>query len=137
MIKVICGKKGVGKTRALVESANDIVNSSLGDIVFSSGRRRLMYDLNNRIRLTNLFEFPVDFSSSSTFLGFVCGIISANYDIKAVYIDDLACIIDDVTDGLDEIFDGINKISSKFNIDFYISVEGDPNSMPDYVRAYY
>lgn len=33
MIKVVCGKKGVGKTRTLVDSANSFVSTALGDAV--------------------------------------------------------------------------------------------------------
>jgi len=45
MIKVVCGKKGVGKTRTLVNSANNFLSSASGDIVFISGKRQLMHEL--------------------------------------------------------------------------------------------
>ncbi|NLM60381.1 MAG: hypothetical protein GX194_14990 [Clostridium sp.] len=137
MIKVICGKKGVGKTRALVDSANSFLASASGDIVFISGKKQLMHDLSHKIRLINLYEFPVNISSSCTFLGFICGIISANYDIKEMYIDDLVSIVKNNPDALREMFDGMKEISEKFNIDFHVSIEGDPDSMPDFVKECY
>lgn len=137
MIKVICGKKGVGKTRVLVDSANDFVSSAPGDVVFIDGSSQLMYDLNHKIRFINLSEFPVNISSSCTFLGFICGIISEDYDIKGVYIDDIACVVKEPPEELAELFDGMKKLSSKFNIDFYVSIEGDPDSMPEVIKECY
>jgi hypothetical protein len=137
MIKVVCGKKGVGKTRALVNSANSFLSSASGDIVFISGKRQLMHDLSHKIRLINLSEFPINISNSCTFLGFICGIISANYDIKGMYIDDIVSIVKNVPEGLKEMFDGMKEVSEKFHIDFHVSIEGDPDSMPDYVKECY
>lgn len=137
MIKVICGKKGVGKTRVLVDSANSLASTDSGDVVFIDGSSQLMYDLNHKVRFINLSEFPVNISSSCTFLGFICGIISEDYDIKGVFIDDIANIAKDNTDSLRELFDGLKKLSDKYSIDFYVSLEGDPDSMPEFVRECY
>lgn len=137
MIKVICGKKGVGKTRTLVDSANNFVSSALGDAVFIDGSSQLMYDLNHRVRFINVSEFPVDISSSCTFLGFICGIISGNFDIRWVYIDDLIRIVKKLPNEMKDLFDGMNELSSKFDVDFYTSIEGDPDSMPEFIKECY
>ena len=44
-----------------------------------------MYELNNRIRLINVNEFPV--ASAEGFLGFICGIISQDHDLETMYLD--------------------------------------------------
>ncbi|WP_265444632.1 hypothetical protein [Acetivibrio straminisolvens] len=137
MIKVVCGKKGVGKTRTLVDSANSFVSTALGDAVFIDGSSQLMYDLNHKVRFINVSEFPMDISSSCTFLGFICGIISGNFDIKWVYIDDLIRIVRKLPDEMKELFEGFNDISEKFNVDFYVSIEGDPDSMPEFIKECY
>jgi len=137
MIKVICGKKGVGKTRKLVEAANNLASSSNGDVVFIDGSSQLMYELNHKIRFINLSEFPVKISDVCTFLGFICGIISENYDISGIFVDDLSRMIDREPEALKDLFDGMVKLTSKFNVDFYLSLEGDPDSMPGFVKEYY
>ncbi|HOM01707.1 MAG TPA: hypothetical protein PLH43_02625 [Acetivibrio sp.] len=137
MIKVVCGKKGVGKTRALVDSANSFVSTAFGDAVFIDGSSQLMYDLNHKVRFINVSEFPIDISSSCTFLGFICGIISSNFDVKCVYIDDLIRIVRKLPNELKDLFEGFNELSEKFNVDFYLSVEGDPDSMPEFIKECY
>ncbi|GAE86836.1 hypothetical protein [Acetivibrio straminisolvens] len=96
-----------------------------------------MYDLNHKVRFINVSEFPMDISSSCTFLGFICGIISGNFDIKWVYIDDLIRIVRKLPDEMKELFEGFNDISEKFNVDFYVSIEGDPDSMPEFIKECY
>jgi len=95
MIKVVCGKKGSGKTRALVDSANSFVSTALGDAVFIDGSSQLMCDLHHKVRFINVSEFPIDISSSCTFLGFLCGIISSNFDgtqfLKYLYYRKSGC----------------------------------------------
>src|SRR5690606_31295966 len=116
MIKVICGKKGVGKTRVLVDSSNSLVEICTGVVAFIDGCRRskLMYELNHKIRYINISEFPVKIDSSDVFLGFLCGIISANYDVNGVFIDDITTIVGNDVDGLKKLFEGIKEISDKY-----------------------
>ncbi|MDQ2087148.1 hypothetical protein RBH29_11995 [Herbivorax sp. ANBcel31] len=137
MIKVICGKKGVGKTRVLVDSSNSLVDTCSGDVVFIDGSSQLMYELNHKIRFINLSEFPLQVSGSFIFLGFLCGVISGNYDISGVFVDNVSKVIGEDNDELKKLFDGINKLSDEYNIDFYMSIEGDPNSMPEFIKEYY
>lgn len=139
MIKVICGKKGVGKTRVLVDSSNSLVDICSGDVVFIDGssRNRPMYELSHKIRFVNMSEFPLKVNNSCVFLGFLCGIISANYDVSGMFIDDIIGIIGDDVEELKKLFSGVKDISTKYNIDFNISIEGDPNSMPDFIKEYY
>jgi Cdc6-like AAA superfamily ATPase len=139
MIKVICGKKGVGKTRVLVDSSNSLVEICSGVVVFIDGnsRSKLMYELNYKIRFINISEFPVKMNSSCVFLGFLCGIISANYDVNGIFIDDITRIVGNDVDELKKLFEGVKEISDKYNIDFSISIEGDPNSMPEFIKQYF
>lgn len=54
-------------------------------MIFIDDDNRAMYDLHHDIRFINLSEFPV--SSACEFIGFICGLISNNYDIEKIYID--------------------------------------------------
>ena len=137
MIKVICGKKGVGKTRFLVETANNQSSESSGDVVFIDGTGRSMFDLKHKVRFINLSEFPISINRACSFPGFLCGMISEDYDIKSVFVDDLTGFIEDETEDLKSFFEEIYVISSKFNMDFYFTIEGDPESMPGFIKEYY
>lgn len=136
MVKVICGPKGIGKTRALVESANNLVSSNTGDVVFIDGSSQLIYDLNHKIRFINLSEFPVKMNKVCTFLGFICGIISEDYDINGIFVDDVAGLLDKEIESLRELFDGMEDLSSKFNIEFYVTIEGERDKMPEFIKEH-
>lgn len=136
MVNVICGKKGTGKTRALVEKANNLVSEDSGDVVFIDGTGRSMYDLGHKVRFINISEFPVTINKACSFLGFLCGMISEDYDIKGVFVDDLIEIVKDEACEMKSFFEDIEKLSSKFDIEFNFSIEGDKESLPEFIKAY-
>ena len=52
-----------------------------------------MYELNNKIRLINVQEYPI--TSSEGFIGFLCGIICQDHDLEQMYLDSflkLSCL---------------------------------------------
>ena len=50
MIQIIAGEKGVGKTKRLIEMANEAGKTSNGHVVFIDDDNRHMYDLHYNIR---------------------------------------------------------------------------------------
>ena len=134
MVKVIYGKKGAGKTKTLIEAANNLVSETKGDIVFIDDNNELMYDLKHDIRFINVSEFPI--SGHAAFLGFICGVIAEDYDIDAIFIDGLTYITKESIEFMESFFREINEISLKYNMKFYITINGDPAEMPEYLQAY-
>ena len=59
MVNLIAGKKGSGKTKDIVNKANDALLSSKGNTIFIDDDNRAMYDLHHDIRFINLSEFPI------------------------------------------------------------------------------
>ena len=57
MIQVIHGKKGSGKTKRIIDMANDAIKDPHGDIVFVDDDNRYMFDLRHEIRFVNAGEF--------------------------------------------------------------------------------
>lgn len=80
-----CRKKGKGKTKHLLDMANAAIKGANGTVVYLDKSAQHMYELNNRIRLINVNEFPV--ASAEGFLGFICGIISQDHDLETMYLD--------------------------------------------------
>lgn len=134
MIQALVGGKGTGKTKTLVSMANKALSNSKGEIVFISGEKRTMIELNHQIRLINLRDFEI--KDLKMFYGFLNGIIAQNYDVERVYIDGLLEFIKEDGDGLGEFFDDVKSISNKFNINFIISMNGDPRSVPAFLKEY-
>lgn len=130
MVTLIAGKKGSGKSKDIVKKANDELLASKGNMIFIDDDNRAMYDLHHDIRFINLGEFPV--SSACEFLGFVCGLISNNYDIEKIFIDGIMNTVKMSEDELTKWFSKIEDISTGFNIDFVITLNYEtevPNAL--------
>jgi len=134
MIQAVVGGKGTGKTKTLVNMANKALEEAKGEIVFISAERRRMIELNHRIRLIRLREF--DIKDLEVFYGFLNGIIAQNYDIERIYIDGLLEFLDEDITSIGDFLKDINRISKQFNIKFVISMNGDPNSVPTFLKEY-
>ena len=57
MVKLIVGHKGSGKTKQMIELANDTVDNSKGSVIFINKNSRLMYDLKYSIRVVCMEDF--------------------------------------------------------------------------------
>jgi thymidine kinase len=134
MIKVIYGRKGAGKIKTLIDTANDFASKSKGDVVFIDDSDQLICDLKHEIRFINVSEFPV--AGTSAFLGFICGVISEDYDIDGIFIDGLTYILKQNVDSLKEFFDSLKTIAIKYNIKFYMTINGAVDETPDFIKEY-
>lgn len=134
MVKLLIGKKGTGKTKALIEQVNAASSVAKGNVVFiSNNTASNMFDISRNVRMTDTTDF--DIVNYSEFEGFICGIISGNYDITNIFVDGLFKIVkSDDLDGLESFLERLNKISSKFNIMFVLSLSINADEAPDYVK---
>ena len=123
MIQLITGEKGKGKTKYLLDSVNNTVKTVSGNIVYVDKNAKHMYELNNKIRLINLSEFPV--KNSNELICFICGILSQDSDLEYMYLDSFLtlCNIDkDNNDAIIDTLTKLNEISDKFNMTFVVSL---------------
>ncbi|NLN64310.1 MAG: hypothetical protein GX144_02665 [Clostridiaceae bacterium] len=134
MIKVVFGTKGVGKTKYLVEDVNKTFNECRGDIVFIDSSNKLITDLRHEIRFVNITDFPID--DLSSFLGFISGLIAANYDIQAVYVDRLDLVAGKDSD-YKQFFEKLKGLNDKFPIRYVFSISGHVKDVPDDIQKEY
>lgn len=134
MVKLVTGGKGTGKSKRMIEMANELSTGSKGNLVFIDDDRRPMYDLNHIIRFICMEDYTVD--GEKEFLGFLRGIIANDHDIEAIYIDGLLKILGLSADSLKDFMDGINKLSQKFEIDFIISISCEDDKLPKELKEY-
>ncbi|MBQ8638118.1 MAG: twitching motility protein PilT [Lachnospiraceae bacterium] len=134
MVQIISGKKGKGKTKYLLEKVNAAVASAEGSVVYLDKSAKHMYELNNKVRLINVSDYPV--SSYEGFIGFICGIISQDHDLEQMYLDSflkLASLDDcDITDAVETL----EQISAKYHVDFTISISTDAQDLSEQVRSH-
>ena len=129
MVQIIAGRKGKGKTKYLLDMANTAVKEAKGSIVYLDKSSKHMYELNNKIRLINVAEFSV--STAEGFIGFICGIISQDHDLEAMYLDSFLKLAglegEDITATLAEL----DQISAKYHVNFVLSVSMDGEELPE------
>lgn len=135
MLQLLIGKKGTGKTKVLLANVNDAAKSAAGNVVFISNNiSQNMYDITSKVRMTDTSEF--DITSWDEFLGFICGIISGNFDITNIFVDGTLKIVKNSLDGFEAFLTALEGLSKKFDIDFELSVSIDADSAPEYIKKY-
>ena len=134
MIQLIAGREGAGKTKSLVDKANALAKTTDGHIVYVDVDHSQIFRLDYQIRFIDSAEYPLE--TSSEFFGFVCGILSQDYDIKTVFIDGLLKNAKINPDKLTAILSKVKDVSDRYNIDFIISLCCDPSEIPADFQCY-
>ena len=129
MVQIIAGRKGKGKTKHLLDMANNAIKAATGSIVYLDKSSKHMYELNNRIRLINVNEYPV--ATSQGFIGFICGIISQDHDIETMFLDSFLKLAGLEGEDISETITTLEGISEKYNVNFVLSISMDAAEMPE------
>ncbi|OUQ21778.1 twitching motility protein PilT [Lachnoclostridium sp. An14] len=129
MVQIIAGEKGKGKTKYLLDKANAAIKESTGSIVYLDKSSKHMYELNNKIRLINVKEYPI--TSSEAFVGFICGIISQDYDLEMMFLDSFLKLAALEGEDISETITTLENIGEKYHVTFVLSVSMDKENMPE------
>ena len=70
MVKLLIGRKGSGKTKQMIDLANQSLEKRDGSIVFINKDNRLMLDLKYRIRVVCMEEYP-HITNIDEYIGFI------------------------------------------------------------------
>ena len=132
MIKVICGKKGSGKTKKMIDMVNDVCAKSTGSVVCIEQGMQLTYDISYRCRLIAADEYSI--KGYDAFYGFFAGILAGNYDIADVFVDGILKIGNKDLVGLGALFAKIDAITKDINIT--ITVSAEECELPEDVKTY-
>lgn len=135
MVKLLIGHKGSGKTKQMIDLANQSLEQRDGSIVFINKNNRLMLDLKYRIRVVSMEEYP-HITNIDEYIGFVYGIISSDHDIQVIFIDSILKHADVKIEHLEEFLSRLSKISEKYGPDFVVSISADIEEIGDYIKQY-
>ncbi|MGX8714803.1 MAG: twitching motility protein PilT [Lachnospiraceae bacterium] len=130
MVQIIAGRKGKGKTKILLQKANEAIKEAKGSVVYLDKNTKHMFELNNRVRLINVMDYPIN--TPESFIGFISGIISQDHDIEIMFLDSfltLSCL-----EGKEDVSEDINKLiklSEVFGITFILSVSMDRDELSE------
>lgn len=136
MIKFITGAKGTGKTKIIIDMANDNVATAKGDIVFVTDTDRYMYSLNYRVRMVNAKQLKRGDSpvSEEALIGFIKGLLAGNHDIETLYIDGAHRMLGKTVFEMKDFFDDIRAIAKNTDTKFVITVSENEENFPEFIR---
>ena len=132
MIKLIVGLKGTGKTKTLISEANSAAFKDHGGVICVEKGRKLIYDISHKVRLISSEEY--DINTYDRFYGFLCGVLSANYDITDIYVDSITKICGTDLAELERFLDEVGKVIRNVNI--VITVSHEPETLPEGLKKY-
>ena len=128
MVKLLVGHKGSGKTKQMIDIANQSVENSRGSIIFINKDQRLMYDLKYRIRVICMEDYE-HVTNSDEYIGFLYGIISSDHDIETIFVDSILKHADFKMSDLPEFIDRLKDISKNYGMDFVVSISAEKEEM--------
>lgn len=134
MIRVIFGEKGAGKTKRIIDLANDAIKKAKGSIVFIDDDGQYMYEVKREIRFIDASRFDID--GPKMFYGFLCGIAAQDYDLEYLFIDGFLKIVRHDLNTLEGLFEHLKKFAEDCKLDITISISGNPGNMPAFLQAY-
>ncbi len=132
MIKVICGRKGSGKTKKMIDMVNDVCAKSTGSVVCIEEGMQLTYDISYRCRLIAANEYNI--KGYDAFYGFLAGVLAGNYDIADVFVDGILKIGNKDLVGLGAMLAKLEAITKEINVTITVSV--DETELPEDVKKY-
>jgi len=134
MIQVIYGKKGSGKTKRILDMANQLSEARKGSVVFIDDDNRYMFDLRHEVRFVNATEYAV--RSADMLYGFICGMLAQNSDVEVILIDAFLKITKTDINDMGWFFERMAEDSKARDIDFILSVSMDAEELPEFVKPY-
>ena len=139
LIQIILGEKGSGKTKRLIDLVNESLKNEHGDIIFIDDDKRYMYDLRHEIRFVDASEYPIGHkSTASEMLGFICGMLSANFDVSLVAMDAFMKLVRTPLEdaAMVSFFEQLEKLSERSKCNFLLSMSTPLEELPEYLRKY-
>ena len=134
MIHVFCGRKGSGKTKALIKLANEKVDVVKGNIVYIDDDTKALLQLSSKMRFVATNEFNL--KSNNDFYGFLCGMLSKDYDIDTIFVDGVFNIVDDKLEHTAQLFSKMDSLAKKYDVEFFVNVSCESLNPPEFLKSY-
>ena len=132
MIKLFIGSKGSGKTKTLIDLANNATAASNGSVVCIEKGDKLTHDITYKARLIDSDEYGV--GTADTLYGFVAGVLASNSDITDIFVDGTLKICGGDVLALEAMLKNAEKIAKDVNLVMTVSIAVD--ECPEGIKAY-
>lgn len=134
MIKIIYGSKGTGKTKQIIDKANEELDKTQGFIIFLADTNRYIRQIKYAIRFLNTKE--VQILGEESLIGFIKGLISGNYDTREIFIDGAARMLGVDIPDMGSFISRLDTIASDYDVEFILTVSCDKEELPKFFNKY-
>ncbi len=134
MINLICGPKGTGKTKIILEKIDEAIKVAKGNVVLITDKKINTSKIDFNVRCVIAEEYNV--KSAEAFRGFVNGLVAGNADIEYLFIDGLIRIIKDDEEGLDNFFKDIERLEKEYGFKVVLTISIAKEDLPCYLKQY-
>ena len=134
MVKVIIGKKGTGKTKALIDMVNNETKESAGNVVCIEYGDKLKLDISSKARLIDIKSYNI--SGIEALEGFILGLFAGNYDITSVYVDSILKVVGEDLEALGCLLAQLEKFTDASKTSVTVMVSAEAETAPESVTKY-
>ena len=133
MIRYILGAKGAGKTKWLIDHANEDHEGGNGNIAFVEVDDDHIFSLDYNVRLINATEYNL--TNLDEFYGFLSGMFAMDYDLEKVYVDGMYKVMDLSIEDLKDLANRLETLGME-NRQIYINVNYVEADFPEELKEY-
>ena len=133
MVTLIIGKKGSGKTKKLIQLANEAVAKSSGNVVVIDKGSKLTYDVTHKARLIDTDVYGI--KGYEMLLGFISGICAGNYDVTDIFVDSTFKICPEAVNGLEAFIVKLNALEAESEAKITLLVSSGDTELPSELSA--
>jgi energy-coupling factor transporter ATP-binding protein EcfA2 len=133
MVTLIIGRKGSGKTKKLIQLANEAVAKSSGNVVVIDKGAKLTYDVTHKARLIDTDVYGI--KGYDMLLGFISGICAGNYDVTDIFVDSTFKICPEAVNGLEAFVVKLNALEEESGAQITLLVSSGDAELPAELAA--
>lgn len=133
MVTLLTGKKGSGKTKKLIQLANEAVAASSGNVVVVEKGTKLTYDVTHKARLIDTDQYHV--SGYDVLFGFLSGICAGNYDVTDIIVDSTFKICPEALDGLEAFVKKVSDLADSSETKITLLISAAEEDLPAGINA--
>ena len=133
MVTLIIGKKGSGKTKKLIQRANEAVARSSGNVVVIDKGAKLTYDVTHKARLIDTDAYGV--KGYDMLYGFIGGICAGNYDVTDIFVDSTFKIATEGVAGIEAFVTKLNELEKETEANITLLVSAGEEALPSGLSA--
>lgn len=128
MVKFILGAKGAGKTKWLIDQANNDIKDGNGNIAFVEVDDDHIFSLDYNVRLINADDYRLQ--NIESFYGFLCGLMAMDYDLQKIYVDGVYKVVKLNIEELEFLFNKLSKVKEVEGREIFINVDYVMDEIP-------